>query len=126
MTDTTPPPAPEPTPTPEPTAYVAPASPTAPYATPGAPAKAPVLSIISLIAGILGVLAGFVGWGLLFSIGAIVLGHLGQKRETAAKGFWLTGLITGYVGLAINLILIAIGIFALIVLGGAATQYSTY
>jgi len=118
MTDTTPPPAPEPTP------YVTPATPAAPYATPGAPAKAPVLSIISLITGILGVLIGFVGWGLLFSIAAVVLGHLGQKREKAAKGFWLTGLITGYVGIAINVIVLGLAIVALIVFGNAATTYN--
>ena len=118
MTDTTPPPAPEPT------AYVAPASPAAPYATPGAPAKAPVLSIIALITGILGLIGAISGgWGLLFSIAGVVLGHLGQKRETAAKGFWLTGLITGYVGIAINVVVLAIVIIGLIALGTLGSSY---
>jgi hypothetical protein len=87
-----------------------------PYAAPaygssngGAPAKSPVLSIISLITGILGVVSGFFGWGLLFSIAAVVLG---KKKEPAARGFWLTGLITGYVGIAINAIVLIIGIIA--------------
>jgi hypothetical protein len=78
-----------------------------PYA---APSQSPVLSIIAMIAGILGLVIGLFGWGLLFSIGGVVLGHLGQRKERAAKGFWLTGLITGYVGVALNLVVIAIWI----------------
>jgi len=101
--------------TPEPNPYAAPAY----DSTPGgaAPAKSPVLSIISLITGILGVVTGFFGWGLLFSIAAVVLGHLGKKKEPAARGFWLTGLITGYVGIAVNVVFLGIailGVFALI------------
>jgi hypothetical protein len=82
--------------------------------TPGgaAPAKSPVLSIISLITGILGVVTGFFGWGLLFSIAAVVLGHLGKKKEPAARGFWLTGLITGYVGIAVNVVILGLAILA--------------
>jgi len=113
MTDTTPP-TPEPTPYAEPTPYTAPV---------GAPAgKSPILSIISLVAGILGLIAGLTGgWGLLFSIAGVVLGHLGQKRETAAKGFWLTGLITGYVGILANLVWIVIVIIGFIFLGTLGT-----
>lgn len=81
-----------------------PATPTAAPA-PGAPAaKSPVLSIISLIAGIIGLLGSISGWTLLFSIGGIVLGHMGQKKEPNAKGMWITGLITGYLGALINVI----------------------
>ena len=80
------------------------------------PGPQPVLSIISMISGILGVLIGFIGWGLLFSIGAVVLGHLGQRREREAKGFWLTGLITGYVGILVNLVVIVIWVVLLIAL----------
>jgi len=71
------------------------------------------LSIISMIAGILGVVSGFFGFGLLFAIAAVVLGHLGQRRErVAGKPFWLTGLITGYLGIAINAIVLIIAIAA--------------
>jgi len=118
MTDTTPPPAPEPTP------YEKPATPATPYATPGAPAKTPVLSIIALITGILGLLGAITGgWGLLFSIAGVILGHLGQKRETAAKGLWLTGLITGYVGIAINVVVLAFVIIGLIALASVGSSY---
>ncbi|WP_207454204.1 hypothetical protein [Desertivibrio insolitus] len=89
-----------------------------------APQQSKTLSIIGMSLGILGVLTGFFGWGLLFSIGAVVLGHMGQRRETAAKPFWLTALITGYVGIAINvivLILLILAIVAAISVGGAST-----
>lgn len=59
--------------------------------TPSAPQG---LSIAALICGIAGLL------GIPFvSLAAIILGHIGQKNQPYAKGLWLTGLITGYVGL---------------------------
>ena len=90
---------------PEPTPYSQPIPPLQ-----GSPAPTPNLSIISMIVGILGLLIGFVGGGLLFSVGGVVLGHLGQRKEPAARGFWLTGLITGYVGILINIVVIIIWI----------------
>lgn len=104
--------------TPESNAYAAPAYGSS---TGGAPAKSPVLSIISLITGILGVVSGFFGWGLLFSIAAVVLGHLGKKKEPAARGFWLTGLITGYAGIAVNVVVLALAILAAIALVSTGT-----
>jgi hypothetical protein len=95
--------------TPESNAYAAPAYGSS---TGGAPAKSPVLSIISLITGILGVVSGFFGWGLLFSIAAVVLGHLGRKKEPTGAKFSLWGLITGYVGIAINVIALILIILA--------------
>jgi hypothetical protein len=73
-----------------------------------------VLSIISLITGIIGLLSSWAIWGLIFSIAAIVLGFLGKSKEPAAKGFWLTGIITGFVGVAeaVIVIIIAIILFA--------------
>ena len=87
----------------------------APYSTPlppatGENAPTPSLSIISMILGILGLVIGFVGGGLLFSVGGVILGHLGQRKEPVARGFWLTGLITGYIGILINVIVIIIWI----------------
>ena len=93
---------------PEPTPYSQPIPPLE-----GAPAPTPNLSIISMIVGILGLLIGFVGGGLLFSVGGVVLGHLGQRRERHARGFWITGLITGYVGILVNLVVIVIWIVLL-------------
>lgn len=96
-----------------------PATPTAtPYSAPGAPAaKSPVLSIISLIAGILGLLGSFTGWTLLFSLGGIILGHLGQKKEPNGKGMWITGLITGYLGALLNVVFLIAQIALIAALG---------
>ncbi len=66
-----------------------------------APSK--TLSIISLVAGIVGLF-----FGTLPSIAAIVLGFLGRSREPHARGFWLTGIILGFVGLVLGFIWIAI------------------
>ena len=72
----------------------------APY---GYPPVAPKgLSITSMVLGIVGLL-GF-GFGALLSIAAIVTGHMAQRSQPHAKGFWLTGLITGYIGLVIGVI----------------------
>jgi hypothetical protein len=89
------------------------------YAAPAygtAPSKpSPVLSILSLIAGIVGVL-GFwaVFWipivggilQLFIPAAAVVLGFLGKKKEPAAKGMWLTGIILGFIGVAFGLLAI--------------------
>ena len=57
-----------------------------------------------MIAGILGaLLACCFGAGFLFSVGAIVLGFLGKKKENA-RGMAMTGLILGFVGAALSLI----------------------
>ena len=41
---------------------------------------------------------------LLIPAAAVVLGFLGRKKEPAAKGMWLTGMILGFVGIAIGLL----------------------
>jgi len=78
--------------------------------------KFPVLGVIAMISGILGIVIGIFGWGLLLSIAGIVLGHIAFSRERAAKGFWLTGLITGYIGVLINIIVL-VGVFVLFGIG---------
>lgn len=88
----------------------------------GTPAPPKTLSLISMILGIVGVLFSLAyGSGILFSIAAVILGHLGKRRESlAAKPFWLTGLITGYVGIGMALLwLIGIIIFVVILAAGA-------
>ncbi|WP_374947283.1 hypothetical protein [Agreia sp.] len=100
----------------------------APYGQPYSPvASAPkTLSLIGMIAGIVGIvvsLFGF-GFGLVFSIGAVVLGFLGKKREPAAKGFWLTAIITGFAGIALSIIFGIVLLF--IIIGTANSGYSSY
>jgi len=99
-----------------PPAYAASAN---PYA--GTPAKKqPLLSIFAMIAGLIGLvgspvafiplLGGFLG--LFFPAAAVVLGYLGRKKEPQARGFWLTGIITGFV--AIALMILSIVLWAII------------
>lgn len=83
-----------------------PVPPTPPAAPMGVtPAKpSTVLSLLSMIAGIIGVLlACCFGAGFLFSVGAIVMGFLGKKKENA-RGMAMTGLITGFVGAGLAVI----------------------
>ncbi len=104
--------------------YQAPSSaPNSPYGAPPrysddtTPPK--TLSLIGMISGIIGVIA----FGLFVpaSIAALVLGYLGRKREgEPAKGFWLTAIITGWVGVALSVI-VALGFIALIALGSAVS-----
>jgi len=115
--------------------YAAPAYPAAPptytpaqpnpYA-PGVPGPARGLSITSMVLGIVGVLFG--GFGLLISIAAVITGHMAQRRQPYAKPFWLTGIITGYFGILIGLVVTAFFIF-IIVLGvsqGGSGGYYDY
>ena len=72
----------------------------APYGYPPVGPKG--VSITSMVLGIVGIV-GF-GFLALASIAAIITGHMAQRSQPHAKGFWITGLITGYIGLAIGLI----------------------
>ena len=84
------------------------------------PAAAPkTLSLIGMISGIVGVLA--FGWFVPASIAALILGYMGKNREgLAAKGFWLTAIITGWIGAAITIIG-AIAFIAIFALAGASS-----
>jgi hypothetical protein len=75
-----------------------------------------------MIAGIVGVLGSFVGFGFLPALAGVILGHIAQKREPWAKGFWVTALVTGYVGLGISLIS-GIGVVLLFVLGMSGSSF---
>lgn len=104
------------------------AAPPSPY---GTPAYAPVaagpaqgLSIASMITGIGGLLLSFAGFGFLPALAAVILGHLAQKRQPYAKPFWLTGIITGYVGIGISLI-VGLGI-AIAIIGAIIASSNGY
>ena len=71
-----------------------------------------MFSLISLIAGIVGLVGFFVVFipivggimQLIIPAGAVVLGFIGKSKEPAARGMWLTGIILGFVGIAIALL----------------------
>jgi hypothetical protein len=78
------------------------------------PAQPQGLAIASMICGI----AGLVLLGFLSSLAAVITGHIAARKQPWARGMWITGLITGYIGLVVGaligafwVIIIAIGIF---------------
>lgn len=106
--------------------YAAPTA-TAPQAYVPVPAGPPQgLAIASMVTGLAGLLFSMVlfGFGFLASVAAVVTGHIAQKRQPYAKGFWLTGIITGYVGIALSVLLFVI--FLAIIAFAASSPYSNY
>ena len=71
------------------------------------------LSLASMITGIVAVLLTFAAFGFLPGVAAVVLGHLGQKRQPHAKSMWMTGLITGYIAAGLGVLT---GLFWLVIL----------
>ena len=82
------------------------------------------LAIASMVLGLTGLFFG------LLSIGAIITGHMAQRSQPDARAFWLTGLITGYIGLGLGLLiaLIYLGyvVFFILALGATSSGLSTY
>ena len=89
------------------TPYAAPA-PGNPYATPasGAALAGKGLSVTSLVLGCIGVVLTIVYLGFFPALAAVITGHMAQRRQPAAKAFWMTGLITGYLSLVLSTILV--------------------
>lgn len=87
---------------------------TTPTPAPSQPASAPstnALAVVSLVAGIVGLtLIPF-----LASIAAVVTGHIGLKEIRAkgdrGEGMAVAGLITGYIGVGIGLVVWIIILF---------------
>lgn len=69
------------------------------------------LSIASMVCGIAGVLFSFAGLGFLPALAAVITGHMARSRDPQAKPFWLTGLISGYVGIGLSVI---VGLFIVV------------
>jgi hypothetical protein len=76
-----------------------------PYA--GMSAQPKGLSIASMCCGI-AVYAGF-GVILLPQIAAVILGHMALRREPSGRGLAIAGLVMGYVGLALT-VLVLVGL----------------
>ena len=55
---------------------------------------------------------------LIIPAAAVVLGFIGKRKEPAAKGMWLTGIILGFVGIAIALLSLVFWGIALATLPG--------
>jgi hypothetical protein len=61
----------------------------------------------------------FLTLGFLPALGAVITGHLAARRQPYAKGFWLTGIITGYIGVGLSVIYL--GFFILAILAASPT-----
>lgn len=91
-----------------------------PYAAGQAPYAGAVptdgLSIASLVCGILAIISCYI-WGL-FGLPAVICGHMSLKKiknspvPIQGKGMAIAGLITGYIGIALQLVVIIVIIFA--------------
>jgi len=74
------------------------------------------LSIASLVCGILAVISCYI-WGL-FGLPAVICGHMSLKKinnspvPIQGKGMAIAGLITGYIGIALQIVVIAAIIIA--------------
>lgn len=81
------------------------------------------LSITAMVLGIVGIV-GMIYGGFMLSIGAIIFGHIGRKKEPAGRGMALAGLVTGYIGagcsIAFALIFVLVFIVPALLLLGAA------
>ncbi|WP_157603051.1 DUF4190 domain-containing protein [Rathayibacter sp. Leaf299] len=84
---------------------------------PPAPAPPRTLSLTGMILGIAGLVITIFAWGFgfLLSAPAVVLGFLGRRREPGARGFALTAIITGFAGIVISLIYLAITVVIFVV-----------
>lgn len=90
---------------------------------PGAPsALGRTFSVLSLVAGVVGLASTLFTFGLtvVFAVVGVVLGHVASRREPAARGLWLGGLITGYVGVLATICL-WVGLLAFWVAFGATS-----
>lgn len=84
------------------------------------------LAIASMITGIAGLVLAFVGVGFLPAVAGVVLGHIAQRKQPYARPFWLTGIITGYVGVAIGLITAAFWIILIIAGISSSNTYNDF
>ncbi len=82
------------------------------------------LAIASMALGIGGLV--FCGTLFLVSVAAVVTGHLAAKRQPYAKGFWLTGIITGYTGIAFGLLWGALALVPWLIALASGSYYNYY
>ncbi|GGJ28006.1 DUF4190 domain-containing protein [Paenarthrobacter histidinolovorans] len=96
--------------------------PQSPYGQPAyyaMPTQPKGLSIASMVCGI----AVYIGFGfvILPQIAAVILGHLALKREPAGKGMAIAGLVMGYLGIALTVV---IGIIFFAAIGASTSKYN--
>lgn len=86
-----------------------------PYGYPPRPPRG--LSIASMVLSLAGVIVPYLG--LLSAIAGVITGHMASRREPAGRGFWLTGIIVGWVVIGLYLL---IGVIVAIVIAVSTSQ----
>lgn len=87
------------------------------------------LAIASMVLGILGFISGWVVVGGVFALVAIVLGIvalLKTKTGGGGKGFAITGIVTGTIGLLVSILMLALFGWAFAALGPALEACAPY
>lgn len=83
-----------------------------------------------MVCGIVGLVLSFFLVGFLPALAGVILGHIGIKKEPAGKGMSIAGLITGYAGVALSLIVVLFMVAAiflpLLFIGSAASSGALY
>lgn len=62
----------------------------------------------------------------LAGVAAVIMGHIASKSQPHAKGFWLTGIITGYVAIGYFVLLIVFMIFWFAMMASVMGSYGGY
>lgn len=75
--------------------------------------RAPGMAVAALVLGILGVTVGLCLWFLpVMQVLAVIFGHVSLSRINAGglpgRGLAITGIVTGYVGLAISAVVLIV------------------
>jgi uncharacterized membrane protein len=73
------------------------------------------LSTLALILGIIGLVTSVFAVGVVFGVAAVILGHLGLRREPDARSIAIAGLTTGYISVAVSVIWGAIMLAAVLI-----------
>lgn len=63
------------------------------------------LSITAMVLGIVGIV-GFAAGGGILSVGAVIFGHIGLRKEPAGRGMAIAGIVTGYVGILCSVLVV--------------------
>jgi hypothetical protein len=75
---------------------------------PSTRAEPRALSVLALVLGVIGLVSSLTGVGLVFGLAAVILGHVGRRREPRGRALAVTGAIVGYAALAISVIWLVI------------------
>jgi ABC-type tungstate transport system substrate-binding protein len=83
-----------------------------------------------MIAGVIGILGSPIAFlpffggivAIILPAAGVVLGFIARTKEPNGKGFWLTGIVTGFVG--VGLALLSILLWALVFASGPMNNYN--